>query len=306
MKALGGIAPFGYCWQSGKLVVDKDEAPVRNLIYELFLKHRRKKTVAKLLNDLGYRTRSASLFSDTTVDRLLRDTTAKGIREVDGKTINVEPIVSIEVWQRVNNILGGGKRAKQSTHLFSGIAYCGCGGRMIVPSDSQKYVCIDCRHKILVDDLEAIFHSQLKDLGASEDQGLYENWQYLSQEEQRIVTEQICDRIIIKRATIHIEFSYSFHSIKTPVVAQQNHKGNEAPQSAIPEPFTASLNTAPISEPLLSEAEAAMFLGISKMTVLRKRGTGQIGYFRVGHRILYSKEKHLIPFLEKCEKDQAS
>lgn len=43
--------------------------------------------MAKLLNDLGYRTRNASLFSDTTIDRLLRDSTAKGVRLVDGKTV---------------------------------------------------------------------------------------------------------------------------------------------------------------------------------------------------------------------------
>jgi excisionase family DNA binding protein len=54
----------------------------------------------------------------------------------------------------------------------------------------------------------------------------------------------------------------------------------------------------------LSEAEAAKFLGISKMTLLRKRSAGIIGFFRVGFRVLYSNEKHLIPFLESCEKSE--
>lgn len=297
MKALGGIAPFGYRWKEGKLIIDKDEARVRTLIYELFLKHRRKKTVAKLLNDLGYRTRSASLFSDTTIDRLLRDTTAKGTRKVDGKAVEVEPIISIEIWERVNNILGGAKPTKQSAHLFSGIAYCGCGGKMIVPSDSSKYVCMDCRRKILAHDLEEIFHSQLKKFSESEDQDLYTNWQYLSQKEKRIVTEQICDRIVIERDTIQIEFSYSLHSHKTPADEQQNESCNEAAESGNPEIGLESLN-----EPMLSESEAAKFLGISKMTLFRKRNAGNIAFFRVGFRVLYSKEKHLIPFLEQCEK----
>jgi excisionase family DNA binding protein len=58
----------------------------------------------------------------------------------------------------------------------------------------------------------------------------------------------------------------------------------------------------PATEPLLSEAEAAHFLGVSKMTMLRRRQAGVIGFYRVGFRVLYSKEKHLLPFLTNCEK----
>ncbi|MGI8640428.1 MAG: recombinase family protein [Pyrinomonadaceae bacterium] len=161
IKSVGGIAPFGYRWQEGRLVVDEAEAPIRKLIYELFLKHCRKKTVAKLLNDLGYRTRNKALFSDTTIDRLLRDTTATGIRIVGGKEIKVEPIISLEIWERANNFLGKTKQTKQSVQLFAGIAFCDCGGKMMVPSNLEKYVCPNCRHKIGMDDLEEIFASQL-------------------------------------------------------------------------------------------------------------------------------------------------
>lgn len=56
-----------------------------------------------------------------------------------------------------------------------------------------------------------------------------------------------------------------------------------------------------VRNPLLSEAEAARFLGISKMTLLRRRNAGNISFFRVGFRVLYSREKHLLPFLEQCE-----
>ena len=50
---LGGQSPFGFIWKDGKFSVEPTEAPIRKLMYELFLKHQRKKTVARLLNDQG-------------------------------------------------------------------------------------------------------------------------------------------------------------------------------------------------------------------------------------------------------------
>src|SRR5215472_9947332 len=79
-KSLGGAAPFGYQWKDKRLVHDSKEAPVRVRIFELFAEHGRKKTVARLLNEAGFRTRSGAKFSDTTIDRLLRDPLPKGQR----------------------------------------------------------------------------------------------------------------------------------------------------------------------------------------------------------------------------------
>lgn len=189
-KSLGGAAPFGYMWKDNKLVPSPTEAPIRKHMYELFAEDKRRKSVARRLNDAGYRTRNGSKFTDTTVFRLLQDTTAKGVyranytyRDSKGKLLTkpkadwiltpVEPIIPEELWDRCNSLLNGRAEKRpigpKTVHLFSGLLFCGCGEKMYVFQRSPKYVCQKCRNKIPIEDIESIFRSELETRFISKD-----------------------------------------------------------------------------------------------------------------------------------------
>ena len=184
-KSLGGDTPFGYERVHKELVLHPLEAPIRKLVYELFAEHKRKKKVVKILNERGYRTRKGGLFSDTTVDRFLRDPISKGIRRVnytkglgDKQHWTLKPadewifvpvprIVSDELWQTCNDMLDSmtrnlNKVRSRGVYLFAGVLTCQCGSKMYMRSKSPRYVCGSCKNKIEPDILEEVFHEQLK------------------------------------------------------------------------------------------------------------------------------------------------
>src|SRR4051812_22474723 len=186
-KRLSSVPPFGYTWRNGQMVVEPTEAPVRRLIYELFSEHGRLRSVAKILNERGYRTRKGARFSDSTVERLITDPGAKGLRranytktsanrkrvelkpESEWVMVPVEPIVSVELWEKCNAMLAARikperRPARRSVHLFSGLVLCAADGGKMYPTEKRplKYTCRTCRRTIRADDLEAIFVSQLR------------------------------------------------------------------------------------------------------------------------------------------------
>jgi site-specific DNA recombinase len=186
-KPLSAMTSLGYKWVNKEFVVDEKEAPVRKALYEIFLKTKRKKATARQLNEMGYRTRSGALFTHSTVARLLKDTTAKGIRVSnftsgkrgkDGSRFKPEsewvyfpcpPIVSEELWDNCNAILAeqqakAKKPGPKSVHLLSGYLYCSCGAKMYVYHKDKfpHYRCKPCNTKIMVEDMDNIFHEQMK------------------------------------------------------------------------------------------------------------------------------------------------
>lgn len=194
-KSLGGEAPYGYKWVDKQLQLDEVEAPIRKMMFELFLVHKRKMKVTTILNEKGYRTRRGEPFNNSMIRRCLEDPIAKGLRRMnyiysttERKTGNrLKPqeewifgeapaIVSEELWEQCNKIIQGQKSTEEkvrrpNVHLFSGVIYCHCGSKMYMRSNSPRYVCKDyknCKNQIMPDDLEFIYQEQLKDLLFSE------------------------------------------------------------------------------------------------------------------------------------------
>lgn len=198
-KSTGGAPPFGYHWVDHVLVPHPEEAPVRKLVYELFRKHKRKLAVAKILNERGYRTRKGHTFKYSTVEWLIRDTSAKGLRianytdnrgpgnkkrikpKEEWVHVPIEAIIPETLWDECNRILDESKashgltkrKGRKPIHLFSGLVFCGkCGeNRKLYPQTGwNKYRCYKCTNKIAKDDLEALFVEQLKGFLLSKEQ----------------------------------------------------------------------------------------------------------------------------------------
>ena len=164
-KPTGGAAPFGYRWENKQLVPDSKEAPIRRDMYDKFLECRKIRKVARLLNEIGHRTRNGAKFSGTTVERLIRDPTAKGSRRANYTKVisptgawavkpesewvwtEVEPIVSEEIWDQCNLFLNknhnGQRPARHTVQLFAGIAHCACGnGERKTNSSPRESLCL--------------------------------------------------------------------------------------------------------------------------------------------------------------------
>lgn len=187
-KPLGGAAPYGYKWAGEKknkqFVIDEAEAPVRMLMYELFLKYKRKKTTAEELNRLGYRTRNGSKFTITAVDRLLRDPVAKGVRRANFTTVGKDKLmkqkptadwilvdcpalISEDMWAKCNLFLDEHKPKRQtpgrrSAYLLAGYVTCSCGKKMYVFHKNRVYRCKACKKSIAVSDIDDIYYEILK------------------------------------------------------------------------------------------------------------------------------------------------
>lgn len=223
-KSLGGRPSLGYKWENNELLIDEQFAPLRKLIFELFLKHKRKKTVANILNEQGYRSRDGKKFTDMAIYHLLRDTTAKGERRANyrkkvGSSMIFKPaeewvivpcpaLVSVDVWEECNRILDASEKkhkrmGPKTKHLLAGFVECTCGKKMYVfhKTKDTAFVCKKCNNRIAENDLNEIYREQLKTFLLT-DIDLETYLQRLDNElleKQRLLQSVIDERITLKR-----------------------------------------------------------------------------------------------------------
>lgn len=174
-------------------------------MYDLFIEHQRKKTVADILNAEGHRTKSGAMFSGQTVGRLLTD------KRVTGIPGEVDAIISREIFEKCQAILLNQKSktvSRKPRHVYAGLTFCYCGGKMLVRSSSNKYTSADCKDKIYISDLDAVFNEQLRSQENTQLQELALKWSTLSLDDKISVVRIATKRIDIDKAngTIVVTF----------------------------------------------------------------------------------------------------
>ncbi|MBZ0271366.1 recombinase family protein [bacterium] len=159
----GGVIPFGYREQEGKLLIQDDEAKLVRKMFDLYLEHRSIRFITNYLNASGTKPRYAKYWSATSVSRTLGNPAYYGAstynkRKGTSTTSTPRPekdwivvegalpaIVDKDTWTKVHEILtnkiGLHHRNKRSTYLLSGLIKCGlCGGSMAGYNHPKKGV----------------------------------------------------------------------------------------------------------------------------------------------------------------------
>lgn len=299
-KPLGGQAVFGYKWENKTLLIDEKEAPIRKLVYEIFLDCQRKKTTARRLNELGYRTRNGSYFSDTTVERLIRDTTAKGQRIAnyttslgEGKqwvpkdksewiTIPCPAIIDEELWKKCNSILDkqaekSKGKGRKSDYLLAGFVNCECGTSMYVYSTAKKFTCKNCKNNLSVEDMDSFYYQALKGyLNDLTPQIYLEELQKQLKEKQNLLTASIKKRSQIRKRMddlIPLRIngdldSEHFATIYQPLVTQMKQLDVTIPE--LEDQINNKINEINSSDVVVNEAKV-LYKNWRKMEFSKKR-----------------------------------
>lgn len=154
----GGIPPYGYQIDpvSHQLVIDPEEAPVVERIYQEYLTTQSVTAIVRMLNGEGipskrYQASTGRIlgggpWSKALVRKILANPLYHGEVRYHGKDYpgRQPAIIDAETWQRVNAHLGSQVRTKRQTRqtaLLKGLVRCGtCGGAMTPSSCTARHI----------------------------------------------------------------------------------------------------------------------------------------------------------------------
>jgi hypothetical protein len=169
------FAPLGYMNEGRTIVPDPAVAPIVRKIFEWYA------TGEYSLAELTKKAKAAGMVfrksgnpvPKATIHKILHNRIYTGDFDFDGKTYRgrYEPIVSRELWERVQQRLGPRRQKRKHDFAFSGLITCGhCGCCMVGELKKGRYVYYHCTGNkgkcpepyVREEDLEAQFTKAVK------------------------------------------------------------------------------------------------------------------------------------------------
>ncbi len=153
---VGGRVPYGYRYESGRLVEDPERAAIARRIFAEYEAGRSLRGIAVMLRQCGAPTWSGRLWCKSSVNRILSNETFAGVahygtRRREGKllrlrdasdriALNVPALVTREQWERVQSRLNANQWVGRPSlnFLLRGVLYCGKCGRKMGGENGRK------------------------------------------------------------------------------------------------------------------------------------------------------------------------
>lgn len=142
-----GVAPYGYRWEEGRLVVVPEEAAVVKRIFTEYAEEgRSQREIARRLNRDGIAAQRGT-WTQGTVSKLLRNPTCAGRLRFHGDVLDGihEPIIEPHLWVKAEAMRDANTRTRRgrtpsANHLLAGgVLRCGrCGASMYAQTRPQR------------------------------------------------------------------------------------------------------------------------------------------------------------------------
>lgn len=179
MKGHGGhTIPYGYQKDKDAFIIkNPKEAPVVELIFKRIADGYSYRDVCMELNDKGFRPRVLKEWKHTTIYRMLRNSSYKGVRKYLDEEFDIIPIVSSKLWETANKTVEQrrwkGERKTYSDHYtVKGLLICDECGEPMKPHWIRKngYAIYNCltkgcenggvNHQIIQDAIDSIIEGE--------------------------------------------------------------------------------------------------------------------------------------------------